>query len=89
MPILGICLSGRYRDPGNTRWLKPSYEIIPYGAGSFETALDMADAMHREFTRLVLERYGLGVYRKHSLDKQLRLVLDGGRPSRTTAKSWT
>jgi enolase len=68
MPIFGICLSGRYRDPGKTRWLKPSYEIIPYGAGSFEASIDMADAMHREFTRLVLERYGLDVYRKHSLD---------------------
>jgi enolase len=69
MPIIGICLSGRYRDPGKTRWLKPSYEIIPYGAGNFETALDMADTMHREFTRLVLERYGLGVYREHALER--------------------
>ncbi|NLT73412.1 MAG: phosphopyruvate hydratase [Chloroflexi bacterium] len=68
MPIIGICLSGRYRDPGDTRWLKPSYEIIPYGAGSFEVALDMADAMHREFTRLVIERYGINVYRRHSLE---------------------
>lgn len=67
MPIFGICLAGRYRDPGNTRWLKPSYEIIPYGAGSYEAALDMADAMQREFTRLVLARYGLNVYRKHAL----------------------
>jgi enolase len=67
MPIFGICLSGRYRDPGTTRWLKPSYEIIPYGAGSYEASLDMADKMQREFTRLVLERYGQGVYRKRAL----------------------
>ncbi len=69
MPIFGICLSGRYRDPGNTRWLKPSYEIIPHGAGSYEQALEMAERMHREFTRLVLDRYGLNVYRRHSLDR--------------------
>ncbi|MGI6368921.1 MAG: enolase C-terminal domain-like protein [Anaerolineae bacterium] len=69
MPIFGICLSGRYRDPGDTRWLKPSYEIIPHGAGSFERALDMADAMHREFTRLVLDKYGLRVYRRHALER--------------------
>ena len=69
MPIIGICLSGRYRDPGDTRWLKPSYEIIPYGAGSFERSLDMADAMQREFTRLVIERYGMNVYRKHALER--------------------
>ncbi len=67
MPIFGICLSGRYRDPGNTRWLKPSYEIIPHGAGGFEQAIEMADTMQREFTRLVIERYGMGVFRRHSL----------------------
>jgi enolase len=69
MPIYGICLSGRYRDPGDTRWLKPSYEIIPHGASSYEEALDMADAMQREFTRLVIERYGLNVYRRHALER--------------------
>jgi enolase len=69
MPIYGICLSGRYRDPGDTRWLKPSYEIIPHGAGDYETALEMADTMQREFTRLVIQRYGLDVYRRHSLER--------------------
>lgn len=68
MPIYGICLAGRYRDPGATRWLKPSYEIIPHGAGTLEQAYEMADAMHREFTSLALDRYGLGIYRRHAME---------------------
>jgi len=69
MPIFGICLCGRYRDPGKTRWLKPSYEIIPYGATGFENAVEMAWEMQRAFTRLVIARYGLGVYRQAPLEK--------------------
>jgi enolase len=68
MPIFGICLCGRYRDPGKTRWLKPSYEIIPYGASGFENAVEMAYEMQREFSRLVVERYGINVYRQQSLE---------------------
>jgi enolase len=67
MPIFGICLCGRYRDPGRTRWLKPSYEIIPYGASGFENAVELAYEMQQAFTRLVIERYGLNVYRQRSL----------------------
>jgi enolase len=67
MPIFGICLCGRYRDPGKTRWLKPSYEIIPYGATGFENAVEMAYEMQREFTRLIVDRYGSNVYRQQSL----------------------
>ncbi|MBN1401696.1 MAG: phosphopyruvate hydratase [Anaerolineae bacterium] len=67
MPIFGICLCGRYRDPGRTRWLKPSYEIIPYGASGFENAVELAYELQQAFTRLVIERYGLNVYRQRSL----------------------
>jgi enolase len=57
-----------YREPGQTRWLKPSYEIIPYGATGFENAVEMAWEMQRAFARLVIARYGLGVYRQASLE---------------------
>lgn len=69
MPIFGICLCGRYRDPGKTRWLKPSYEIIPFGASDFENAVELAYEMHHAFARLVVDRYGLGVYRRASLER--------------------
>jgi enolase len=69
MPIFGICLCGRYRDPGKTRWLKPSYEIIPYGADGFEQAVEMAYEVQRAFTRLVVDRYGINVYRQTSLER--------------------
>ena len=68
MPIFGICLCGRYRDPGVTRWLKPSYEYIPHGATGFENAVEMAFDMKREFTRLILDRHGVNVYRQASLE---------------------
>lgn len=34
IPIYGIGTGGRYRDPGTSRWFKPSYEFAAYGAGS-------------------------------------------------------
>jgi enolase len=67
MPIFGICLCGRYRDPGKTRWLKPSYEIIPYGAKGFENAVEMAFEVQRAFTQRIVVRYGMNVYRQQSL----------------------
>ena len=69
MPIFGICLCGRYRDPGKTRWLKPSYEIIPYGAAGFESAVEMAFDVQRAFTELIVDRYGINVYRQTSLER--------------------
>ncbi len=67
MPIFGICLCGRYRDPGKTRWLKPSYEYIPYGATGFANAVEMAYEAQQEFTRIIIERCGQNVYRQQSL----------------------
>ena len=68
MPIFGICLCGRYRDPGKTRWLKPSYEIIPHGAGGFEHAVEMAYEVQRAFCDLIVDQLGLSVYRQRSLE---------------------
>ena len=69
MPIFGICLSGRYRDPGHTRWLKPSYEIIPHGAGGFENAVEIAYDVQRAFRDLIVSRYGINVYRQAALPR--------------------
>lgn len=68
MPIFGICLCGRYRDPGKTRWLKPSYEYIPYGATGFESGMEMTYEAQREFTRIITEKCGPNVYRQKSLN---------------------
>ncbi len=67
MPIFGICLCGRYRDPGTTRWLKPSYEYIPYGATGFGHAVEMAYEAQMEFRSIIVERYSLNVYRQQGL----------------------
>ncbi len=67
MPIFGICLCGRYRDPGKTRWLKPSYEYIPYGATGFENGVEITYEAQREFMRIITDKCGPNVYRQASL----------------------
>lgn len=68
MPIFGICLCGRYSNPGKTRWLKPSYEIIPYGASGFENAVEIAYEMQRAFRDIIVNKYGINTYRQQSLE---------------------
>jgi enolase len=58
MPIIGIGTGGRYRDPGNTRWYKPSYEFIPYGAGSIARGLEMIWEVRQELNGILKQRYG-------------------------------
>jgi enolase len=58
MPIVGIGTGGRYRDPGKTRWFKPSYEFIPYGAGSCSRAMEVCWEVCQALTRIMQERFG-------------------------------
>lgn len=58
IPIVGIGTGGRYRDPGNTRWLKPSYEFAAYGAGSYAEAIYWSWEATDMTVRLLRERYG-------------------------------
>ena len=57
IPIYGIGSGGRYRDPGQTRWLKPSFEFAAYGAGKFSTALEWSWTCAETVKRLTRERY--------------------------------
>ena len=57
IPIVGIGTGGRYRDPGTSRWFKPSYEFCAYGAGSYENALFWSWRCMEEMKRLLRERY--------------------------------
>ena len=58
IPIINAGLGGRYRGPGRSRWLKPSFEYLPYGAGSFSKAHEMGWEMKRELGKMVTERFG-------------------------------
>jgi enolase len=55
IPIYGIGTGGRYRDPGTSRWFKPSYEFCAFGAGGYASALEWSWRCERE-TRLRLRR---------------------------------
>ncbi|MBN1935740.1 MAG: phosphopyruvate hydratase [Anaerolineae bacterium] len=57
IPIVGIGAGGRYRDPGNSRWFKPSYEFAAYGAGGYAEALHWSWRCSEEVKRLLRERY--------------------------------
>lgn len=57
IPIIGIGTGGRYRDPGTSRWFKPSYEFCAYGAGSYTDATDWSWQCSEEAKRLLKVRY--------------------------------
>jgi len=57
IPIIGIGTGGRYRDPGNSRWFKPSYEFCAYGAGSYEDATYMSWQCTEKVSALLKARY--------------------------------
>lgn len=57
IPIVGIGTGGRYRDPGQSRWFKPSYEFAAYGAGSYSDAVYWSWRCTQEVRRLLRERY--------------------------------
>ena len=58
MPIIGIGTGGRYRDPGTSRWYKPSYEFIAYGAGGCAAAVETCWMVRQELNKLLVARYG-------------------------------
>lgn len=57
IPIVGIGTGGRYRDPGNSRWFKPSYEFCAYGAGSYEQAVYMSWQCTEKVKAILKKRY--------------------------------
>lgn len=75
MPIMGIGTGGRYRDPGSTRWFKPSYEYIPYGAGSYSMAMEVWHQLRTELNKILAARFGksvVGYYGPSSLAALLK-----------------
>jgi len=57
IPIVGIGTGGRYRDPGTSRWFKPSYEFAAYDAGSYSEAIHWSWQCSQAVRRLLRERY--------------------------------
>ena len=57
IPIVGIGTGGRYRDPGRTRWFKPSYEYSAYGAGCYSEAIYWSWRCSEEVKKLLQKRY--------------------------------
>jgi enolase len=58
IPIISIGAGGRYRDPGRSRWFKPSYEFAAYAAGGYAEALYWSWRCAEMVKTLLGERYG-------------------------------
>jgi enolase len=58
IPILFISSGGRYRDPGTSRWFKPTYEFAAFGAGSYSAAMEMSWRVVDEGKRIFKQRFG-------------------------------
>ena len=58
IPVVFISSGGRYRDPGTSRWFKPTYEFEAYGAGSYSMAMEMTWRVSEECKRTFRARYG-------------------------------
>lgn len=75
MPIMGIGTGGRYRDPGQSRWFKPSYEFVAHGASGCADAMYICWQLRREMSKIMTERYGshvLGYRRLNNLGSVLK-----------------
>lgn len=57
IPVVNVSTGGRYRDPGTSRWFKPSYEFMAYGAGSYSEAMYQTWRATDQMKRLLRERY--------------------------------
>lgn len=57
IPVYGIGAGGRYREPGASRWFKPSYEFEAYGAGSYAEAIYWSWRCAEEVKKLLSRRY--------------------------------
>ena len=75
IPIIGLGTGGRYRDPGKTRWFKPSFEFAAYGAGSFAEAIRYSTECAEEVQRLFTEQYP-GKYQPTLRTRTLAGVID-------------
>jgi enolase len=58
MPVVGIGSGGRYRDPGTSRWFKPTYEFIAYGAKGCADAMEMCWRLRQALNKLLVDKYG-------------------------------
>jgi len=57
-PIIGCGTAGTYRDPGETRLFKPSFEYVAFGARTFSDAVHISRIIQNELERSMKKRYG-------------------------------
>lgn len=66
-PRIGLGVAGTYRDPGDTRLAKPSYELAAYDVASFSESVYVAQQIRAELTSRLKQTYGPAVARGQGL----------------------
>lgn len=65
-PRIGFGVAGTYRDPGETRLAKPSYELAAFDVKTFSESVYVAEIIRAELMELLKKRYGPVVARGRS-----------------------
>jgi enolase len=65
-PRIGFGVAGTYRDPGETRLAKPSYELAAFDVKTFSESVYVAEIVRAELMELLKKKYGPVVARGRS-----------------------
>jgi enolase len=65
-PRIGLGVAGTYRDPGDTRLAKPSYELAAFDVHSFSESVYVAEQIRAELMNRLKQTYGPVVARGRS-----------------------
>ncbi|MCW4037528.1 MAG: phosphopyruvate hydratase [Candidatus Bathyarchaeota archaeon] len=65
-PRIGFGVAGTYRDPGETRLAKPSYELAAFDVKTFSESVYVSEIIRAELMELLKKRYGPVVARGRS-----------------------
>ena len=65
-PRIGFGVAGTYRDPGETRLAKPSYELVAFDVKTFSESVYVTEIIRAELMELLKKKYGPMVARGRS-----------------------
>ena len=66
-PIIGCGTAGTYRNPGQTRLFKPSFEFAAFGARSFSEAVYLARLAEAKLKIVISRQYGGRAIRRRNI----------------------
>lgn len=71
-PIIGCGTAGTYRNPGQTRLFKPSFEFAAFGATSFAESVYLARLAEAELKTIISRKYGIRAIRRRNILSEVK-----------------